>query len=115
MLWLDLQTIKEQNNDYTRIDHMIDFFMEIPRNKHRILIDEDIEQILSKEESEGRILILLNGLALILSIISFVLLIFGIRLQNQLNSIIDHRFNQFQKSEWVVEFQIHCMVPYGMT
>ena len=74
---------------------MIDFFMEIPRNKHRILIDEDIEQILSKEESEGRILILLIGLALILSIISFALLMFGIRLQNQLNS----KIYQFQKPE----------------
>ena len=78
---------------------MINFFMEIPRNKHRILIDEDIEQILTKEESEERILILFNGLAMILFIISGALIIIGLNLQNPSKSMIGHRLHQFQQPE----------------
>ena len=78
---------------------MINFFMEIPRNKHRILIDEDIEQILTKEESEERILILFNGLAMILFIISGALIIIGLNLQNPSKSMVGHRLHQFQQPE----------------
>ena len=78
---------------------MINFFMEIPRNKHRILIDEDIEQILTKEESEERILILFNGLAMILFIISGALIIIGLNLQNSSKPMIGDRLHQFQQPE----------------
>ena len=74
---------------------MINFFAEIPRSKHRLLINEDIEQILTKEESERRILILLNGIAVVFSIISLALIIFG----HQSKSMIDQKSYKSQKPE----------------
>ena len=73
--------------------------MEVPRNKHRILIDDDQDQFLTKEQSEGRILILLNGLAMILFVVSLALVIFGIKSQNQSKSMIDQGSYQPQKPE----------------